>query len=434
MLKMGCSKADITPGFPVYLRGYASRNRLTSEIEDSVEAGVIALEQNGKRSLIITVDNEGFGVQYCRKIYSVLSAAVNISFPDIIIACSHTHFAPGISGFNVYFSNGELQPGSYPADDRYYAFFMDKLIPAVKHAIADLEEVQLLQADIPISSIAFNRRTIRKSDGMVTTNYTYPENPENYDFTPFDTTMHVWKFMRGNTPKGVLASYGCHPVTGGYNFYGISADYPGYFKKYIMEKMHCPGFFMLGTAGDTVPILRANEARKDIGQVMASSVRLAERTFRNTTCFELKTASIPLEVVSRYKNKTGAEMTRMWQDELEKARQTKEYSEDLYVAGMAYRTYTGFNSHQATLDIQFMRLGDRTLVVLPFEPLTDTSELIQRACPDAAVISCAGGYEGYLPTTEDYHKGGYETYTGTVWDEKTCDDLISVTLEALKDF
>ena len=434
MLKMGCAKADITPGFPVYLRGYASRNRLTCEVEESIEAGVIALEQDGKKTLIITVDNLGLKLNYCQKIYKEIAQAVDIDYPNILIACSHTHFAPGVNGFTVYFPNGELELGNYDADTRYDEFFMSKLIPAVKHAVADLEEVELLQADIPVSSIAFNRRTVRKSDGGVTTNYLYPADPENYDFSDIDTVMHVWKFMRGNTPKAVLARYGCHPVTGGYNSYGISADYPGYFKAYIQEKLHCPGFFMLGTAGDVVPMQRDKESRKDIGQVMASSIRLAERTFRNTGDFELKTSNTTLKVISRHQGKTAEEITQKWQEELAKARESKQYCQELYLSGMAYGMYNEFNGHTADLPIQLMQLGDRTIAALPFEVLTIIGEKIREVFPDTAVVSCAGGYECYLPYSTDFPKGGYETNNGTVWQENTGDNVVSATINALKHF
>ncbi len=434
MLKMGCARADVTPAFPVYLRGYASRNRVTCDVEETIEAGVIALEQNGKKTLIITVDSLGIELNYCQKIYKEIAAAAGIDYPNILIACSHTHFAPNFGGFTVYFPHGELELGNHPADTRYYEFFMSKLIPAVKYAVADLEEVELLQADIPVSSIAFNRRTVRKSDGLVTTNYMYPADPENYDFSDIDTCMHVWKFMRGSAPKAVLARYGCHPVTGGYNSYGISADYPGYFKEYIQEKFHCPGFFMLGTAGDVVPMQRNNESRKDIGEVMASSIRLAGRAFRNTTDFKLKTAASTIKVISRNQNKSKEEITQQWQDELAQTRIDQKYKDSFYTAGMAFEVYNEFGGHEADLPIQLIQLGDRTIAALPFEVLTVIGKKIREVFPAAAIVSCAGGYECYLPTAADFPKGGYETYTGTVWAENTGDNVIDKTIEMLKNF
>ncbi|MBO5924143.1 MAG: hypothetical protein J6Q81_06475 [Lentisphaeria bacterium] len=435
MFKMGCAKADVTPSFPTYIRGYASRNRLTNEVEEPIEVGVIALEKNGVKSLILTVDGLGIQLPDLREIYKGIAAETGIDYPNIMVSSSHTHFAPNFNGYTIYTAGGELALGSYPADTAYFEFWMSKVIPAVKHAIADLEEVRLLQADIPVSSIAFNRRTVRKEDGKVTTNYTYPADPENYDFSPIDTVMHVWKFMRGNAPKGVLARYGCHPVTGGYNSYGISADYPGYFKRYTEEKLGCPAFFMLGTAGDVVPMQRAKESRKDIGQVMASSIRLAGRTFRDTTDFTLKCASHEFIVKSdKLAGWTAEEIDKRWAEEVEKAKDTATYSRDFYMTGMLHGKFHEFNGAEAELSIQLMQLGDRVLVGLPFEVLTAIGVGIREVYPDAAVVSCTAGYECYLPVASDFPKGGYEADAGTVWNPDTGDNVIVEARAALKDF
>ncbi|MBE6369485.1 MAG: hypothetical protein E7056_04905 [Lentisphaerae bacterium] len=435
MLKMGCAKADVTPAFPTYLHGYASRNRLTAEVEEPIEVGVIALEQNGKKVLMLSVDSLGVEIWRCKEIYKLIAAETNIDYPDIMISASHTHFAPNFCGHTVFMTGGEMDLGTYPPDQKYFEFWMDKVIAAVKHALADLEEVKLMQADVPVSGIAFNRRTVRKSDGGVTTNYIYPANFDDYEFSSIDTTMHVWKFMRGTAPKAILARYGCHPVTGGYNFYGISADYPGYFKKYVQQKLGCPAFFMLGTAGDVVPMQRNNESRKDIGEVMADCIRLAERTFRDTTDFELKTSGEILKVhAPGLEGKSAEDLASAWAVELEKAKDTSHYTHDFYMTGMLNSTYNEFKGADAELDIQLLQLGDRTVVGLPFEVLTIIGNKIREVHPDAAIVSCTAGYECYLPTKDDFPKGGYETVDGTIWAEDTGDNVIDLSIKALTEF
>lgn len=435
MLKMGCAKVDITPSFEVYLHGYAGRNQLTSSVEEPIEAGVIALEQDRVKTLIITVDTSGIKTGDCDRICREIETAVGIRASDILICSSHTHFSPAFQSYSVYVPGGKLTPGDYPADEKYFTFFLSKLIPAVKFALADLEEVRLLQADIPLTGIAFNRRTIRKSDGGVTTNYLYPEDPENYEFQPIDPTLHVWKFMRGTHPKGVLARYGSHPVTGGYDFYGISPDYPGYFRQAVQEKMGCPGFFMLGTAGDVVPVQRNFDTRKDLGEVMASVIRLAARQFRETTGFTLKSTMIPFPVSSpSLQGKGESEIRNEWESLLASDDSSAEKSKAIYMAGFRNAVYHQFNGSEAVLAIRLMQLGDRTIAALPFEVLTKIGVRIRERFPDTAVVSCSGGYEGYLPLQEDFPKGGYETDMGTVWAQDTGDRVISTVISALEAF
>ena len=435
MFKMGCAKADVTPSWKTYIRGYASRNRLTDEIEEPIEVGVIALEQDGVKSLIITCDMVGIEFTDSQKIYKAVYERTGINYPNIFLSSSHTHFAPAFTGYIIYTNGGELPLGEKPADEKYYAFWLDKMLAAAEHAIADMEEVELLQADIPVSSVAFNRRTVQKSDGMVKTNYTYPDNADDYNFSDIDTTLHVWKFMSGTHPKAVLARYGCHPVTGGRNGYGISADYPGYFKQAVQEKLGCPGFFMLGTAGDVVPIQRHKNARKDIGEVLASSIRLAERTFRKTTDFEIKTANAMLKVnAPALVGKSAEDVDKIWRDALDAAKNSSDYNNKFYMAGMLLATYQDYKSSETVLPIQLMQLGDRTLVGLPFEVLTIIGKKIREVFPDAAVVSCTGGYEGYLPMKEDFPKGGYEATGGTILAEDTGDNIVATAIAALKEF
>ena len=437
---MGCSQANITPSWPVYIYGYASRNRLTAAVEDPIEAGVIALEQNGNRKLIITADLLGIKVQECRLIYDAIRSAVGIDFPDIFLSSSHTHFAPNFSGYNVYFADDDenaLPIGNYPPDKRFIDFFLDKLIPAVRHALNDLEEVKLLQTEIPVSSIAFNRRTVRKADGGVTTNFVYPQDPENYNFSPIDPIMHIWKFMRGNTPKAVLARYGCHPVTGGYDFYGISHDYPGYFRRSIRQKMNCPAFFMLGTAGDVVPLRREGASRSDIGEVLADTVRLAEYTYRDTTDFVLKSTRFSINVhAPSLRGQTLDTLQTAWENELAKARREipGKLNTDFWLAGAKLALMKEFGSADAQLDLQLLQLGNRVLVGLPFEVLTNIGVNIRLPHPDAAIISCTGGYEFYLPVQDDFAKGGYEVEYGTLWAPDTGNKVIASVIKALDKF
>lgn len=435
MLKMGCAKSDITPSWDVYLHGYSGRNRLSSKQEGSLELGVIALEQEKKRSLIITVDCLGVKTSDCRRIEKMISEETGIDSSNIIICGSHTHFAPALNGYTIFVPGGELTQDDYPADEKFESLFFAKLIPAVKYALDDLEEVRLLQADIPVTGIAFNRRTIRKSDSGVTTNYIYPPDPENYTFQAIDPTLHLWKFMRGDHPKGLLARYGCHPVTGGYDTYAMSPDYPGFFRQYVQEKLGCPGFFMLGTAGDVVPAQRNNETRKDLGEVLASIVRLSERQFRETTDFTLKNLAIPFPVnAPALKGRSREDIVTKWKNLLAEGIQSDDKYTIIFKAALESEVYRQFNSHEAELSIRLMQLGDRTIAALPFEVLTMIGTKIREAFPETAVVSCSCGYEGYLPLKEDFPKGGYETELGAAWAEDTGDRVIETVIAAMKTF
>jgi hypothetical protein len=48
------------------------------------------------------------------------------------------------------------------------------------------------------------------------------------------------------------------------------------------------------------------------------------------------------------------------------------------------------------------------LVALPFEVLAEIGLRMKEQFPDSVLVSCAGGYQGYLPLAYEYGRGGYE--------------------------
>ena len=434
MLKMGCAKIDVTPDFPVFLRGYGARKQKTALVEEPVEVGVIALEQNAKKVLMITVDNIGIQVEDCREVTARLRKEFGIGGADVMISCSHTHFAPGFTSYSVTFPDGELEQGIYPADKEYFEFWYAKTRIAVRAALDDMEAVSLDCAVIPVSGIAFNRRTVKKSDGLVQTNYLLPKNLDDFDFSPIDELFYVWRFNKGNRPKGILGRYSCHPVTGGAEFYGISADYPGYFKKCVQDEFGCPGFFLLGTAGDVVPMRRNGQSRRDLGEILARSIRLNELNFRKADDFTLATASFTVPgTLFRIANHDT--MEKDYQAALADAKKhPHEYRPELAEASNRYMIAKRFADKKFDIPIQLLRLGCHVIVGLPFEVLTAIGLELRAACPEAVIASITGGYESYLPLASDFPKGGYETDDGANFEPETGNNILAACIREVKKF
>ena len=54
-------------------------------------------------------------------------------------------------------------------------------------------------------------------------------------------------------------------------------------------------------------------------------------------------------------------------------------------------------------DDELVALGGK-----PFEVLAEISLRLKAAHPNAFLLSCCGGYQGYLPLAYEYDRGGYE--------------------------
>ena len=432
MFEMGCAAVDVTPDFPVFLRGYGARNEMSSGVADPIAAGVIALEQAERKLLLITVDTDGVHGEICRRIAERIEGEFGIPADHVFISASHTHFGPGFSRYAVTRAGGSLELGIYPADTAYFEFWFGLVRTAVREALADLEEVTLESAAIPVPGVAFNRRTVRKSDGLVTTNYVIPEDPENYTFSPIDGDFHVWRFMKGGRPKALLGRFGCHPVTDEGLSYEISADFPGAFRRAVMRDLGCPAFFVQGTAGDVVPMRRTTRSRQDIGEILSRLILLNELNFRPAGEFALvpEHFTVPTRL-TRFPDTDDLE--GFWQRALEEARQLppEDAYLSLYEGASRYLLAKRFGKREFDFPVSLFRLGNETLVFLPCEVLTDMGLALRRACPEALVVSQTGGYEDYLPLSADFAKGGYETDSEADFTPDTGDRVLAACIDAV---
>jgi hypothetical protein len=80
-----------------------------------------------------------------------------------------------------------------------------------------------------------------------------------------------------------------------------------------------------------------------------------------------------------------------------------------------------------------MRIGATTLVAWPFEVLAEIGLRIKRRFPNAVLVACAGGYQGYMPLAADHPRGGYEVGEDAVhFVPGTGDRLLEATLQWLE--
>ena len=249
VLQCGAAVRDITPSQPVSLHGYATRNRFSEETPSYPDApsepivlGCLCLDDGAQRVLIVTADMVGISSSVCAELYSLLHEAVGITFPNVLLSCSHTHFAPALQVADCHPLPGPL--GNEP-DPRFVADFQRKLVEAAKEAVEMLQPVTMETARVRAGALSYNRRW-RTTDGKVTMHLQYPldkqrkEDPTLLDSSaPVDDMLTVWRFRAAApatsdqqpTIVAALLNWGCHPVTGGRDldgvrdFYRISADY-----------------------------------------------------------------------------------------------------------------------------------------------------------------------------------------------------------------
>jgi hypothetical protein len=338
MLRCGFATRDITPSHPVALHGYGSRQSLSDGVAEPIQLSCAALlsnkcpraQEGGGRSttlLLVAVDMAGIEETVAEELYALLSAEVGIGFPHVMLACSHTHFAPALQACR----ETSAFAASQVPDVRFGQDFRSALVSAAKEALSAMEPANLevrtrllgyvqvppiswsarccdaQSARLPVPSAVFNRRW-RREDGSVAMHLMYPTEAEREGLTrhPVDDGLTLLRFRRARPSErsdvdnkqpllGCLLNYGMHPVTGGRgesgadDFQKVSADYPHYVREVIGAEWQCPVLFTLGAAGDAVPMRRFGTSREQIGrsvcaQSVLSTVELSAPCVASSSC------------------------------------------------------------------------------------------------------------------------------------------------------
>lgn len=429
--KIGCAVRDITPVFPVYQDGYAARTRQSDAVSEPISIGCLSITHNKQTVLILTCDLLGIESQNCEIIYRKIQSATGIGFPQIMICCSHTHFAPTINTSVLH--SPEL--GLVPPDERFVADFHVKIVEAAQESLRNQQSVEMETLRVNVPSVLFNRRTVTREKKVVT-NFLYPENAEDYEISPTDDELTVLRFVNERGVQALLANFGCHPVTGGENHFAVSADYPFYFRKYLSEALNCPVFFTLGAAGDAVPRRRRGNSRELVGRVLANSVLLGEPLFTKvlpdlTTDF----FTVPVKtIVATDAGKIASELEQhrqaflpLFQAQTDSPGDTFQEKQQAFIETLirSHRTEL-YPENKFEIKLQTYKIGDVLLTAFPFEVLSEISLTLKKEIPGFVLTSCSGGYQGYLPLAYEYERGGYEaSEKSTHFEIGTADRLVT---------
>ena len=424
--KFGTAVRDITPNEPVMLHGYSARNHASDGVSEPIRLSALAMDDGKTRMIIIAVDMAGIHTTEIDELCKAIEAETGVGYPNILIAASHTHFSPQIS--TSHFTTPEI--GFFTPEQTMKTRVINAAVGATRESLANLVEGVAEIVKIPVPGVAFNRRTVRP-DGGVDTNFRFPEHPNDYTFSPIDDELIAVRFRSDSGTGAVLINYGCHPVTGGYDsdYYRVSADYVHYLRSTIEDDWGMPVLFTLGAAGDVVPRDRYAESRKRIGEVLGGTVVLANRMFEAIDGpFDVGATTVAVETILKY---DGAAADSLY--ESERAKGLSSETTDAFSEALLGKFRSDlYPDNSFAVPLQFMRIGSVKIAALPFEVLSEFSIRMKREIEGSMLISCAGGYQGYLPFEYEYARGGYEaSERSTHFTPGTADLLYEKVIQAI---
>ena len=248
--KVGLARVKITPERPVFLAGYASRNKPFEKVEADLYAKALALEdREGHRAVLVTSDLIGFPAAVAEPICERLREKAGLRREQILLNSSHTHTGPMLS------LSPEGREGPKAGDAQrtveYTRQLQDKVVAVVQEALKRMGPAKLSYG-VGVANFVMNRREFTANGVILGVNARGPA----------DRSVPVLRIDTAEgTLRAVLFGAAVHGTTLTGRNYELCGDYAGFAQVYVREKH--PGaeaLFMLGLAGDANPYPRGTMA------------------------------------------------------------------------------------------------------------------------------------------------------------------------------
>ena len=395
--QVGLARVKITPQQPVFMAGYASRDRPFASVHDDLFAKAMVLaDAGGTRAALVTTDLIGLAAEVADPIRRRIEEQTGIPATSVILSSSHTHTGPTLS------LNAVPRDGRSLADtERTVAYtkeLQDKLVQVVADAAKELSPARLSWG-VGVVHFVMNRREVTDRGIILGVN----------GRGHADRSVPVLRIdSPEGTPRAILFGAASHNTTLGPRDYEISGDYAGHAQRLIEEQQ--PGvqaMFLLGLAGDANPYPRGSHAiAEQHGQELSTEVlRLQQEKEK------LAPVHGPLRIAwGEVKLPLTPAPPR---EELEKMAAGRSGTGPWMAQQMLARLDRGEKlPTEYTCPLAVWQLGnDLTLVAMSGEVVVDYVRLLEDALGQGHLWLAAYCHDvyGYLPSARVLGQGGYET-------------------------
>ncbi len=398
--KAAVVSAVITPEEPMWMAGYASRNKPSEGKIHDLNAKVLALQdQQGSRLVIVTVDLLGIPRATRDWLEEQVGQRYKLEPQALLLSASHTHSGPVVreAQYSIYGNTlYGLSPEQIQQSNKYVENLQRKLLELIGQALDNLAPAKLGYTH-GRAGFAMNRRLPSQ------TGYRNSPNPEG----PVDHDVPVLRIDGADGKlRAVLFGYACHNTTlSGYEYCG---DYAGFAQQYLQE-MH-PGalaMFIAGCGADQNPYPRGGPQTLDYcmqhGRALANGVETALTVQARPVDGPIQAAfdTVTLDFVQPPSRELLQEQTKS-KDKYE-ARHAQVLLKELDEKGTIRKTYPYL--------VQVVRFDDDlTMIALAGEVVVDYSLRLKSELSGQAVW--VAGYcndvFGYIPSVRVLREGGYE--------------------------
>lgn len=406
-----------------------------------LEVTALVLDDGATRSVLCGVDAAVITAPEIDVLRARIAEATGSELAGVLVNTQHTHLSPIACAGNRHLV-GDLDDETERQCATYIAGLADTIVSACRLAVDRLEPASVAWALAEVDEVV-NRRE-RMPDGRTVLGW----NAGNLA----DRQLGAMQLRR---PDGsaicTLVTFGCHPVTTGYDMTIYSADYPGPLRDLVRSVSGGECVFFQASAGNMMPkvafttdereaerlgrrlaleALRALEGRPSVPREMVTRPEASMVPIIAYRVHELPGDPPVLAVAERRVRVDFGELPSLEEVVAERA----EYDAALARARAAgdvgairvamvgahwgriteevIRNGT-FEAH-VELPVNAVRIGEGLLVTAPGETFTEIGMAVKERSPARPTIFCGytNGMVGYIPSEDEYRFGGHEPVLG----------------------
>lgn len=396
--RAAAAEVDITPTSPQWLSGYNARQ--SNEVRDHIFHRIVALDDGSTQVYFISTDTCMMSPAYVDKVKEDIHRELGIAPESIWWLSTHTHSAPEIGPPGVvpiFMPERYKQAAASGESNPEYTEFQEKqLIEGLREARAKLQPARI-GFGTGYAAANIDRRAMDDEGKM-----TIGLNPDG----PTDRQIGL---IRLETLDGkliaLMANYAIHGTVLGQENLKITGDAPGVVAEYVEKKLGAPVLFVNGAEGNLAPIYSVYPDPES-GHLNQFRVLLGDRILQANANIGAMTTDVTL---------TGSAITvesplrsgLIWPPVLN-----------------SYIDRSRGGTPLVKIPVHFLQIN-RNVVLwgAPVEMFCKIAMDIRNRSrfPFTFYFGLLNGWEGYLPTAEAVHQGGYEPATSALTDRGEAD-------------
>lgn len=392
----GFTETNITPDGPVQLVGFPRIDNQSRGILHPLNAQILIFRFQEETMCLAAVDSLGFTVELTMKLRKEIASVLNISTDKIMVCFSHTHSAP----------NAAEEPA-------YFTFVCDQICVAAKEAEKQMRPFHVAWG-IGDHLIGINRRS---------------------DTSAVEPRLGILKLEDPDgKPALLLLRVSAHANVLTSDNYKISSDYFGLTRQKLSNTFGCPVMMVQGASGNLRP--RFQQENADFMEIQG--VDALEKPYTDTE--KQKYFQQSLDALENMADSVLASVVPIWKKlktepvhrlamfsvihpfaadvpSLKRAEEIAEEAEtEAGIDGngwlMEVRKLREKKVFTQTADIEFQyfMLNDGCFCGVANEIMCEISLDVWQKSEDSLFFlnGYTNGIDSYLPTAEEYDKGGYE--------------------------